>query len=198
MNLKLHELKTAALFCSVDDSRRAIMGVRFIAPNRMVSTCGRILVVIETEADNEPLDTPPFTLKSSVIARLPDGRDGISVIKDGNDAAIRIPSLEVEFRFNDAFIDLDYPKYHQVIPEESDSKVVPVNGDYLAKIERAADLFSRGAHIPVIWARDTLSPLEFFIDGAPNFYGVLMGLNPGAVASDNDLSVKLKAERKAQ
>lgn len=200
MNLKLHELKTAAMFSSVSETRPATNGVRFIHPGRLVSTDGRILVVIETEVESEPLSEHflPFTLKSSVIDKLPDGRCKISVTRLNNDAAISIHDHKVDYLLNDAFIDVDYPNYHQVIPEQQASEVVPVNGAYFSKIERAAELFSKGRGNPVIWSGGPFSPLEFFVEDCPNFYGILMALRKDQVASDNPLSLKLKAERKAK
>ena len=178
------------------------MGVRFErlvkdGPTRLISTDGRTILFLESEAAPDEGEACAFTVKSSAIATLPkslDGSDLIRVAAVNRKLEIALPERWI--CFNDGIEEFTYPAYHQVLPSELVAgDGVTVNGDYLARIERAVDLYSVGKASPVLRIGWPNEQIEFFAGTSPKFYGLLMSMRVDGTAT-NSLSEKLKAERK--
>lgn len=191
------------MFCSVDDSRPAIMGVRFErpkdGPTRLIATDGRCIVFIESKVPDDGGDYDGFTVKASAIAAIPETVSGKEIVSAKDCAlTLSVAGMYIRFAFADGVIEIPFPNYHAVLPlADLPVTMIQVNGDYLARFETAVNLFTDGKQSPIVRLHGESEPVEIFADNCPNFYGLLMPLRMDGGTPGNALSRKLKAERDA-
>jgi len=185
----VNEFKAAVLFSSTDESRFVLNSVHFVArPNRqpiMVSTDGRRLAVIETQADNKEsniFDEVAFTVSADFLKPLCAfaGKHSLTLTLEPHlpDRIIFVmPSLAVDSE-KGAIVDCNggFPNWEQVLPQGEKESVneIGFNAELMADFAKAAKLLcaeSPGLRVN-LFSED--SAMEIKIAGKPNFYGVLM------------------------
>lgn len=198
--LKRNELQAAALFASSDESRFVLNGI-FVELRKgkqplMVATDGRRLVVIETESvQDDNKQEGSFILRKDFLARVftlaksfkcdelkleiipqPGNKNPKVVVTLFSQS---LASTMVLDGGTDSLIEGNYPNWRNVVPEP-DAKpsqgVMCVLSQFIVDYERAFRLLKPGNCTSIIMRPtiDNLGPIEVFLTGVPNFYGVLM------------------------
>ena len=198
--LKRNELQAAALFASNDETRFVLNGV-FVELRKghqplMVATDGRRLTVIETEAVQEDnKEEGSFILRKDFLGRVFTLAKSFKcdelkleiIPQPGNKspkAAVtlfskRLASTMVLDGGTDSLIEGNYPNWRDVVPKP-DAKpsqgVVCAVSQFIVDYEKAFRLLKPGNCTSIIMRPtiDNLGPIEVFLTGTPNFYGVLM------------------------
>lgn len=196
------ELQAALLFASTDDSRFVITGVNIeVAPRKLpvlISTDGRRLAVIETEAIQEE----EFELHHSILLR-PDfikplcnlskalggklypwlrfennpGSKRLTVSIVGPDGGPRSVELSID---DGAMIEGTYPHWKTVVPAKKSKNLgggisdLAVNSEFVADFAAAAKLLGQETPIVQMNLVGKEQQIELRISGCPQFYGLLM------------------------
>ncbi len=182
-------LKAMAILASTDETRDVLRCVYldyFSDIPLLVSTDGHRMGIYNLKAyenDNlAPAKGGTFMIPASLIRQVP-------VESRGKDMMVTITfstsSVCLEYRKSgkdvscaSSLVEGCYPRWRNVIPDKPTAKldVLLANADYVNDFQKVGKLISgQNVVYPVlVGGKDLASPINVYLDGVPEFYGILM------------------------
>ena len=187
-NVLTNEIKAAMLFASTDESRYVLNGVLFQAlagkQPILISTDGRRLAVIETDAEQPASDgeSVEVVIASSFLKPLCAFAKSQALI-----VSIE-PHPPKRCVFNmfgahcvvdseeGALIEGQYPNWKQVVPagEKNPVSQMALNSDYIGDYSKAGKLLGLDFTLVALNIFNASGAMEVRLGGKPNFYGVVV------------------------
>ena len=177
VSINLNTLKSVAYAVSKEETRYYLQGVHLEAGKdgfTMVATDGhKLLCAFQPYGEHMPQDhMASVIIPASLIAKLKVKRNADAW------AELTVNGLDLSFEyrgetFGGKAIDATFPDWRRVVPTVVTGETAQFNGDYLATLQKAGEVFSDNAKsIPHVHHNGDGPSLVTF--GGDKFFGVLM------------------------
>jgi hypothetical protein len=185
VTLNVYELKASRKGASVDESRYILNGVyvecRKGKQPRLVSTDGRLLILIESTAA-EAVEDGEMIIPSGLldeVFKLAVAEISFETTKDSTIIATCVTKRCSQLKFEVNALDGNYPNYRQALPRFPLPEPLTVNYSIinpflLGKIAYAAKILNVNAEFACLRFIDHLSPICVNYEPLSNFYAVIM------------------------